>query len=313
MQEYKPNSENPELVKDPSVEKKEEKKEEGANSETVMTNEKRIEKATVLKDQARKFVDEKDYVQAIKLYEQALMVCHPSYFAKSDAKLVKEMINLTNMLLNNLSLCYFNIKDYQKSLGFAEQVLLTDAKNVKSFYRKAVCYKSLGDLERAFMNIKEAKKICIETNQNNASIFQEYDVIKVSYQEYLDQHKEKEKLLYSKMLSTKKDEKPQETSNLSSSPKEKQASQNKEEQDSDEHLENIVNSFIVLPTSLLGMVLCHYVFKMKLNEGKLWLTTALMTGAWSGTILSKSKWLKALFALISLMLPAYFYKKAINF
>lgn len=277
--------------------------EQKQDSTQIFTNEKRLQKAIDLKEEARKFVEEKNFDQAIKIYEEALMVCHPSYFGKSDPKLVKEMVNLTNMLLNNLSLCYYNIKVFQRSLNFAEQVLLTDPKNVKSHFRKALCYKNLNDIERSFNSIKEAKKICLESNQNNASIFQEFDSIKTSYQDYLNQNKEKEKELYSKMMqSTKKEEKIKTTSPPSPKP---------EKKNNDEELETNDGNWplIVLPTTLLNIFLVHYVFKLRVNEGKNLLMAGLLSGTMSGVFLSKKRWLKVLFAMVSIGFPIYLYRK----
>lgn len=53
-------------------------------------------------------------------------------------------------------------------------------------YRKAVCHKLLGDLERAFETIKHAVK-----NGGNESkdIYAEYEIIKALYKEYLEKNK----------------------------------------------------------------------------------------------------------------------------
>lgn len=269
---------------------------------------KRLEKAGELKEQARKLVEEKNFEKAIQLYESALMVCHPSYFGRAAPNQVKEMIVLTNMLLNNLSLCYFNIKEYQRSLSFAEQVLITDPKNVKSHYRKGLCYKNLGDLERAFNSLKEARNICMESKQNNPSIFQEFENVKTSYKEYLDKNKEKEKLLYSKMLSSKI-EQPKSSSDNEKNNSEKKDPKNEKDEE-DEQLDRIVSSsLIILPTSLLGMVLCHYGLKMNFKDSKMWLATALLTSTWSAAVLVQKKWIKALLGLLSIGVPFYFFKK----
>ena len=69
------------------------------------------------------------------------------------------MLALNNTILNNMSICYFNLNDFKSSLMYADQVLRTDAGNMKAMYRKAVCYRKLGDIERAFECIKSAFKI----------------------------------------------------------------------------------------------------------------------------------------------------------
>ncbi len=217
------------------------------------------------------------------------------------------MITLTNILLNNLSYCYFNINDLATSLKFAEQVLLTDPRNIKAHYRKAVAYKNLSDIERSFSSIKEAKKICIETNDNNVLVFQEYEEIKKNYQDYIAANKEKEKALYSKMISSSKPENKQENNNnVKLNEKLKQElKDDKEKEDDDDSLQYLW----VIPSSLAGMFISWYL-KQNLKQGKGVLNTLLLVSFFSGTTVVKNIFVKGLLAVSSIAFSAYLYKKS---
>jgi hypothetical protein len=58
-----------------------------------------------------------------------------------------------------MSICFYNLEDFKSSLLYADQVLRTDVNNMKAMYRKAVCYRKMNDIERAFECIKNAFKI----------------------------------------------------------------------------------------------------------------------------------------------------------
>lgn len=284
-----------------SEEKKEESPKKGQ-----LTKEERIEQAKEFKEQGNKFFKEKSFVDAINSYESALSICHPNFFINSTPSLIKEMITLTNILLNNLSYCYFNINDLGTSLKFAEQVLLTDPRNIKAQYRKAVAYKKLNDIERSFSSIKEARKICIETNDNNVPVFQEYEEIKKNYQDYIAANKEKEKALYSKMISSSKPENKQENnSDVKINEKLKQElKDDKEKEDDDSH-----QYLWVIPSSLAGMFISWYL-KQNLKQGKGVLNTLLLVGFFSGTAVVNNTLAKGLLAISSLAFSAYLYKKS---
>jgi tetratricopeptide (TPR) repeat protein len=72
---------------------------------------------------------------------------------------IKELLVLNNTILNNISICFYNLEDFKSSLLYADQVLKTDVNNMKAMYRKAVCYRKMKDIERAFECIKSAFKI----------------------------------------------------------------------------------------------------------------------------------------------------------
>ena len=283
----------------------EEKKEESPKKGQP-TKEERIEQAKEFKEQGNKFFKEKNFIEAIKSYENALTICHPNFFINSSPALIKEMITLTNILLNNLSYCYFNINDLATSLKFAEQVLLTDPRNTKAHYRKAVAYKKLNDAERSFASIKEARKICIEINDNNLPVFQEYEDIKKNYQEYIAANKEKEKELYSKMISSSKPEiKPENKSDLKINEELKKELNDGEKNEDEDSLQYLW----VIPSSLAGMVISWYL-KQNLKQGKGVLNTLVLVGFFSGTAVVRNTFVKGLLAISSLAFSAYLYKKS---
>lgn len=64
------------------------------------------------KDRGNKEFAAKNIPAAIQLYKDALSYVHPEVFRQAPAEKVKEMIRISNICLNNLSLCYYNIADF---------------------------------------------------------------------------------------------------------------------------------------------------------------------------------------------------------
>lgn len=63
-------------------------------------------------------------MEAIRLYAEALHICNPEFVLKCPDELLKPFVELGNNLLNNLSLCYFNIQQYEHSITMAKEVRL---------------------------------------------------------------------------------------------------------------------------------------------------------------------------------------------
>ncbi|KAL4499634.1 hypothetical protein ABPG72_017174 [Tetrahymena utriculariae] len=144
--------------------------------------------ANAIKEQAKVCVQKKQYKDAIKLYENSLQVINISNFQlgtdKSKYKnILKEQVELTLMLLCNISLCYFNEGDFEKSLEYVEKVRIINPNHLKASYRRALALKKLQRYEKAFEEIKNARLIAIGHQQVDENINKEYKVIKQLYTE----------------------------------------------------------------------------------------------------------------------------------
>jgi len=65
------------------------------------------------------------------------------------------------MLLCNLSICFYELGDYERSLQHGEKVALLDPNHLKASYRRALALKKLGRLDKAFDEIRNARLISI--------------------------------------------------------------------------------------------------------------------------------------------------------
>ncbi|KAL4476222.1 hypothetical protein ABPG74_009955 [Tetrahymena malaccensis] len=144
--------------------------------------------ANAIKDQAKVCVQKKQYKDAIKLYEESLQVIHISNFQlgadKSKYKnILKEQVELALMLLCNISLCYFNEGEFEKSLEYAQKVSVINPNHLKAAYRRALALKKLQRYEKAFEEIKNARLIAIGLQQVDENINKEYKIIKQLYTE----------------------------------------------------------------------------------------------------------------------------------
>lgn len=82
-----------------------------------------IDEANMLKSLGNDSVKNVKYMEAINYYVDALSICHPVYTMECPQELKEQFKTLNLQLLNNLSFCYFNMRDYNKCISTANQVL----------------------------------------------------------------------------------------------------------------------------------------------------------------------------------------------
>ncbi len=63
---------------------------------------------------------------------------------------------------NNLSACYFKLKDGKKTIQYASKALELDGNNAKALFRKGMGYSLLGDLDSALEWVEQASKAAPE-------------------------------------------------------------------------------------------------------------------------------------------------------
>ncbi|KRX08605.1 hypothetical protein PPERSA_01858 [Pseudocohnilembus persalinus] len=170
-----------------------------------------LDKSEKLKNEAKIFIQQKYYAKALEIYQAALNSIHPNFFQNiPDKEILQKFKTLYNMLLNNCAFVHFQQKNYMYAIELCKSVKVSDPTNIKAYYRTSLCYKELEDYEKAFQEIKKARQI-----QNTSEVNQLYLEIKDLYKQYLDKNKDKERLLYSKMIS--QDKKKSQTDSNSSS------------------------------------------------------------------------------------------------
>ncbi|KAL4448653.1 hypothetical protein ABPG74_012742 [Tetrahymena malaccensis] len=258
----------------------------------MYTVDKRMQIANQYKDQARDLIKEKRYQEASVLYQQALDITNPTYFRYINEQTKIEYQQLSTQLLNNLAICYYNLGQYLIAAQISDQTLLIDPKNLKAMYRRAVCYKNLGDFERAFECIKNAVK---SGGNESKEIYSEYENIKKLYKEYLDQNKEREKEVYGRMMNSSK----------ISEEKKLQQQQLQTKQD----IDTLINSLFFFGSSAMSFLVASKIMKVDVTSKTGFSLTGCLASSIYASYYFEKKWVKGVFGLCAALIFGYMYKK----
>ncbi len=126
-----------------------------------------------LKDEGNIFYKNKDYEQAIKKYARVKLFTKPflpsenseqmlSMVAKSQDKLsneeTQEVVELQASTSLNMAICFFLLKNYEKSIQKATESIALK-KTIKGYYRRGKAYAALSQYENAADDMKLAVKM----------------------------------------------------------------------------------------------------------------------------------------------------------
>jgi len=130
---------------------------------------------------------------AIKKYEKGLKFLEQTSKLQTDEE-KKKVKDFASVLHINLSLCYFNQKNYKKSLEQANKALEINANNTKALYRKGLALVEQGDWDLGGEEYTKALKI----EPDNKSV----KLAEAKLQRILHKQEQKDKKLYGKLFST---------------------------------------------------------------------------------------------------------------
>lgn len=100
--------------------------------------EERTNQAIELKNNGNAFFKQKNYVEAVKQYSNALKLLDPNYFyGATEAELIK-MAELSSNLLCNLGYCYFNSHDMVRAEIFFGEAITINPKYIKALHKRAL-------------------------------------------------------------------------------------------------------------------------------------------------------------------------------
>ncbi|MCQ2820612.1 MAG: hypothetical protein MJ252_25380, partial [archaeon] len=110
-----------------------------------------LKKLNSLKDEGNSFLSNEKYDLSISVYEKALdmSVKYMNDYIKLDTKDIKDKekineINLTKKkILSNMSLAYFKLKNYEKSIELDKAIISIDVNYDKAYSRLYLSYKNL--------------------------------------------------------------------------------------------------------------------------------------------------------------------------
>ena len=127
-----------------------------------------MDKANKLKDQGNAQFKAGNLVQAIELYTQAINTCPDAVF------------------YSNRAACYFSLKKYKEVISDCQLALEIDPEFVKAYFRSALSYIKLGDLETAQTQLDKGLSI----NSQDKSLQSEKDnlMLLITYKNSVNQH-----------------------------------------------------------------------------------------------------------------------------
>lgn len=117
--------------------------------------------AVQVKDQGNSSFKSGDNEKAIKLYESALATLDP---VADDPGLLKPT---SNLILSNISLCLLKLQKWTLAEEYATKVIIENNTDIKAYYRRGLARKENNKLEAALEDLKLAKSIAKEKNEND--------------------------------------------------------------------------------------------------------------------------------------------------
>ncbi|KAG0442403.1 Mitochondrial import receptor subunit TOM70 [Dictyocoela muelleri] len=106
----------------------------------LFTKKDKNKEAQKLKDKAKEYFQNGNYEKALKLYLKAL-------------SLIINSETLKKSILNNISLCYFLLKDYTKSINYSNKLLEIEPGNFKVLKRRYESHKALDLVKDALYDL----------------------------------------------------------------------------------------------------------------------------------------------------------------
>jgi len=128
----------------------------------------KIEASKIFKNEGDDFLKKKNYEEAINSYEKGLLQLF--YCFSDDLKEEEETDKIRQSLNLNASFCFINQKKFDEALGYLNEALRIDKKNLKTLYRIAFCYFNLEKFDDSKNTIKKALDICNENNNEKDKI-----------------------------------------------------------------------------------------------------------------------------------------------
>jgi tetratricopeptide (TPR) repeat protein len=129
-----------------------------------------VQKAVELKEMGNLFYKTKDYKKALGKYtlvqaytrsiippddKEAAAFTSATHAMEDQIEQAKELNSVTFL---NMSLCYFHLGEWQKSIDKAT-LSLKNKKTYKAYYRRAKAHEKRNDFERAIQEMTEAVKM----------------------------------------------------------------------------------------------------------------------------------------------------------
>ena len=129
-------------------------------------------------DLGRKYLKENDYMMASKEFSKAVMTFE--FMLKNNLRMKDFKGEVTSMMkeiilpaYSNLSLCYLKLKNWGLVISMADQVLQSDANNVKNLYRRGIARKERKMYHEAVEDFEKVAHLDKEMNDECSQFIKE--------------------------------------------------------------------------------------------------------------------------------------------
>ncbi|XP_017878230.1 70 kDa peptidyl-prolyl isomerase-like [Ceratina calcarata] len=146
------------------------------------TPEEKYQIASRYKETGVQLFKEQRWVDAFYRFSKAckiLITLEPIADLELDKKLENDINNLRLQLYNNMAGCHLKRKNYEYTVSLCTKVLDKEINNVKALYRRGVAYGNLKNIERAFLDLRNAFNL----EPHNPTIKQQYLIYDAKCQE----------------------------------------------------------------------------------------------------------------------------------
>lgn len=160
----------------------------------------KIEATKLFKSEGDYYLKKKDYDNAFKSYEKGLLQLF--YTFEDTPEQEKEVEKLKVALNLNISIIKINEEKYKDSIGYLNEALKLEDKNLKAVYRLAYVNFKLEEFEEARSLINKAKSI-IQNDQTQKESLELFNQLSISIDEKENFNNQKSEDLFKKMLAKK--------------------------------------------------------------------------------------------------------------
>lgn len=147
------------------------------------------------KERGTKLFKDSQITDAFRKFSRAcklLITLEPIADLELDKQLECNISDLRLALYNNMAICQLKRKNYQHVVMLCTKVLGKDGNNVKALYRRGVAHGSMGDNEKAIVDLKAV--LTLESSNHSAK--ERFDVYNTRLQKSIQRNKDMMKRMF---------------------------------------------------------------------------------------------------------------------
>ena len=126
----------------------------------ALSEEEKIARVPVLKEEGNAFFKEKNYEAATKKYQDAIGILEQSMLRERSGDPEWHELNAIKLpILLNYSLCKFHLKDFYSVIEHTSTVLEHQPDNTKALFRRGKAHAAIWNMNEAEMDLKKCKEV----------------------------------------------------------------------------------------------------------------------------------------------------------